>query len=126
MDRAGRARRAAVSVAKDQRVPRPTKKSEYEIQFASVQARKGWMDLKATIPNPLTDAWDFLTRTPLERSATNYPLKGDLGVVTREGATHERWQHKPTVQGDARIWFYVEGKTVYLEQVHTHHPNETK
>jgi hypothetical protein len=114
-------------VAKQEKVERPTKKSEYDIVFASVGARKGWTDLKATIRAPLTDAWDFLTRTPLERTPTNYPLRGEQhGLVVRDGKTHQRWQHKPTAQGDARIWFYVEGQTVYLEQVHTHHPNQTK
>ena len=44
----------------------------------------------------------------------------------RDGRMHERWQHEPTARGDARIWFYVDGKLVYLEQVHTHHPNQTK
>ena len=39
---------------------------------------------------------------------------------------HERRQHKPTQQGDARIWFYVDGHDVFIEQVHTHHPNATK
>ncbi|KAB1642140.1 hypothetical protein F8O05_09950 [Gulosibacter chungangensis] len=33
----------------------------------------------------------------------------------------------PELRGDgARIWFFVEGQTVFLEQVHTSHPNETK
>ena len=44
----------------------------------------------------------------------------------RDGVAHERWQHKPTAQGDARIWFYVDDGVVYLEQVHTRHPNQTK
>ena len=113
-------------MAKGSKVERPTKKSEYEIRFASVQARKGWSDLAATIRNPLADAWDFLTRTPELETPTNYRLKGELALVTRNGATHDRWQHKPTLMGDARLWFYVEGKVVYLEQVHTSHPNETK
>jgi hypothetical protein len=113
-------------VAKDSKVERPTKKSEYEIRFASAQARKGWTDLVATIRNPLVDAWDFLTRTPELETPTNYRLRGELGRVTRDGATHDRWQHKPTLKGDARIWFYVEGHVVYLEQVHTSHPNQTK
>ena len=39
---------------------------------------------------------------------------------------HDRWQHKPTAHGDARIWFYVDDGVVYLEQVHTRHPNQTK
>jgi hypothetical protein len=44
----------------------------------------------------------------------------------RSGNADERWQHKPTLKGTARIWFFVEDRTVYLEQVHTSHPNETK
>ena len=53
----------------------------------------------------MTDAWDFLTRTPLVRTPTNYPLRGDLGAITRGGKVHERWQHKPMLKGSARIWF---------------------
>lgn len=113
-------------MAKSQRVDRPTKKSEYDIQFASVSAQRGWTDLKASILNSLADTWDFLTRTPLDRTTTNYPLKGQLQWIVRDGVKHERWQHKPTLQGDARIWFYVEGRIVHLEQVHTRHPNQTK
>ncbi|WP_429462415.1 hypothetical protein [Microbacterium sp. ZKA21] len=74
----------------------------------------------------MADAWDFLTRTPTERTPANYPLKGVLQTIQRGSATHERWQHKPTQQGDARIWFYVDGREVFIEQVHTHHPNATK
>ncbi|MGC5025039.1 hypothetical protein ACLQ3K_09820 [Tsukamurella sp. DT100] len=75
---------------------------------------------------PLADAWDFLTRTPTTRTPTNYPLRDELAVVSRCGKTFERWQHKPTIKGTARIWFFVDDRTVYLEQVHTSHPNETK
>lgn len=52
--------------------------------------------------------------------------KGELGVISRGGKSHQRWQHKPTAKGTARIWFYVQERTVLLEQVHTSHPNETK
>lgn len=113
-------------MGKDDFVARPTKKTEYTIRFASVGARKGWRDLAATIRNPMADSWDFLTKTPTERTATNYPLRGELGFVQRDGKNLERWQHKPTAHGDARIWFYVDGQDVFLEQVHTHHPNATK
>lgn len=113
-------------MAKQTKVERPTKRSEFEIQFASADARKGWRDLLATNRGPLTDTWDFLTRTPLARTPTNYPLKGELGTVRRNGSDHDRWQHKPTSKGSARIWFYVEGSVVFLEQVHTAHPSETK
>lgn len=113
-------------VKKGDLVPRPAKKVEYEIRFATAGAKKGWQDLVATIRNSLAESWDFLTRTPLMTTPTNYHLKSEYGRVTRGGTTHDRWQHKPTATGDARIWFYVEGRTVYIEQVHTHHPNETK
>lgn len=113
-------------MAKETKVTRPTKKSEFELRFASRQAEKGWRDLAATIQGPLADTWDFLTRTPLATTPCNYPLKGELGTVTREGITYQRWQHKPTQQGDARIWFYVDEHVVHLEQVHTAHPNQTK
>lgn len=109
---------------KGELVPRPTKKIEYEIRFATSEARKGWQDLVATIRNAMAETWDFLTRTPLNTTPTNYRLKGDLGVIFRSGETFERWQHKPTVKGTARIWFYVSGRVVHLEQVHTNHPNE--
>ena len=74
----------------------------------------------------MSETWDFLTRTPLKTTATNYPLEGSLAVITRGGRTFQLWQHKPTIKGSARVWFYVDGGTVYLEQVHTAHPNETK
>jgi hypothetical protein len=105
MARSPGAGRAPLIAAKDPQVPRPTKKSEYRIVFATESARKGWQDLAATIRGPLADTWDFLTRTPTERTPTNYPLKGE----ERSGTRHVRWQHKPTARGDARIWFYLEG-----------------
>lgn len=111
---------------KQELVPRPTKKAEYEIRFATTNARKGWQDLVATFRNPMADTWDFLTRTPLTTTPTNYRLKGALGIIQRHGVNHERWQHKPTAKGTARIWFFVVQRTVFLEQVHTNHPNETK
>lgn len=113
-------------MGRDDLVPRPPKKLEYEIRFASVNAQRGWRDLVATIRNPMADSWDFLTRTPLQTTATNYRLRGELETVRREQQSFERWQHKPTAKGTARIWFYVDGRTVHLEQVHTSHPNETK
>ena len=113
-------------MAKQARVERPTKKSEYTLQFASNQARKGWTDLVATHRNAMTETWDYLTRNPMLVSPRNYRLKGELAIVTRDGVDHERWQHKPTLHGSARVWFYVEGQVVHLEAVHTAHPNETK
>lgn len=96
---------------KGELVPRPPKKVEYEIRFATADARRGWRDLVATIRNVMTETWDFLTRTPQATTPTNYRLKGELGTITRAGSSFERWQHKPTAKGSARVWFYVDGRT---------------
>lgn len=76
----------------------------------------------------MAETWGFLTRTPhaTTTTPTSYRLKGELGAITRAGSTFERWQHAPTAKGSARVWCYVDGRTVFLEQVHTHHPDETK
>lgn len=109
---------------RDQAVPRPTKKAEFTIVFATREAQLGWRDVLATQRNAVADAWDFLTRHPDARTPTNYQLKGDLATVTHAGSTHARWQYK--LAGGARIWFYVDGQTVHLIDVHARHPNEPK
>jgi hypothetical protein len=114
-------------MAKPTAVPRPIKRSEYKIVFASRQAQKGWRDMAATKLSALADAWDALTSNPLRDDAACHPLKGGLGTITVNGASHVRRQFE--LPGGARIWFYVtEGKpgTVHLVDVHTHHPNQTK
>lgn len=80
-------------MVRDDKVERPTKKSEYEIRFASASGQRGWTELRATIRGSLADMWDFLTRTPLAHTPKNYPLRGSLGIVFREGTNHARWQH---------------------------------
>lgn len=109
---------------RERAVPRPTKKAEFTIVFATREAQVGWRDVLATQRNAVADAWDFLTRHPDQPTPTNYQLKGGLASVNRAGETHARWQHKLT--GGARIWFYVDGQIVHLIDVHTRHPNETK
>lgn len=105
-------------------VPRPLKKSEFTIVFGTRACQKAWADLLATQRSAVVDAWDFLTRTPLERLAKNHPLRDDLATVTRNGRTHDQRQHE--LAGGARLWFYVDGREVVLVQCHTHHLNATK
>jgi hypothetical protein len=105
-------------------VPRPRKKAEFQILFATRQADKGWQDLLATTHNSIVDAWDFLTKTPALESPRNHRLKAELATVVHDGRTHERWQHE--LPGGARIWFFIDGQVVHLIDVHTHHPNQTK
>jgi hypothetical protein len=107
-------------------VPRPNKKSEYSIIFASSKAAKGWRDLRATELTHLVDAWDYLTKTPQLESPHNSPPRGRLAFVERNGVSHQQWQFKLNERSGSRIWFYIEGQTVNLVQVFTAHPNETK
>jgi hypothetical protein len=80
-------------MAKSEKVERPTKKSEYELRFASVQAKRGWADLKATIRNSLVDSWDFLTRTPQVTTPTNsdcvviWAACHEAALLTKDGST---------------------------------------
>lgn len=55
-----------------------------------------------------------------------------MGTVSYQGKEYVLWQYKPTVQGDARIWYIVvepvretRGQEL-IREVHTRHPNETK
>lgn len=107
-------------------VPRPTKKSEYTLKFATRSAQKGWVDLVATQRNVMVETWGFLTKTPDQVTNTNYKLKGELGNITYQGRSYQRWQHQPTLKGSARIWFIIEGKTVLLVDVFSAHTNQTK
>lgn len=45
---------------KSELVPRPRKKNEFEIRFATTHAAKGWRDLVASIRNHMAETWDFL------------------------------------------------------------------
>ena len=107
-------------------VARPLRKTEFEIFFASSQAEKGWRDLVATRKSDAAFAWDFLTKTPDSTTAHSYRLKAELSVTRRDGVLHDRWQLKPSLTGTARIWYFIVERRVYLEAVHTAHPNQTK
>jgi hypothetical protein len=110
----------------DSPIPRPAKKRAYTLPFASRQAEKGWRDLQANRMHALAEAWDYLTDTPLAASPLTYRLKAQLSTVERNGLLHDRWQRKLNARDGARIWYYVEGNRVMIEQVFTTHPNQTK
>jgi hypothetical protein len=111
-------------MAKTEALMRPTKSTDYSIVPVTTHATRGWRDLMATKRNALAEAWDLLTADPMRTSPVMHTLRGDLQWVTRDGVQHERWQLE--LPGGARIWYYVDGKQVCLEQVHTRHPNATK
>jgi hypothetical protein len=107
-------------------VTRPPRKDDFAIYFATRQAKKGWRDLIAVRRSDAVNAWDLLARSPLSPSSLSYPLSGSLAEVVYRGQTHQRWQLKPSATHGARIWYFVEKQNVYLEKVHTAHPNSTK
>ena len=84
------------------------------IVFGGRDTIKGWDDLKATKLNALVDAWDFLTRSPMEMSGACHQLRGDLATVSRDGVAHDQWQLE--LPGGARIWFYVTARVASRHQ----------
>lgn len=109
---------------KRESVARPLRKNEYEIVFGTSNAQKGWRDVLATQRNAVVTAWERLTTEPLADDTTCHGMKGDLEFLTHQGKNHRRRQYE--LSNGARIWFYVDGKSVILVDVHTHHPNATK
>ncbi|RJQ85776.1 hypothetical protein D5S19_12720 [Amycolatopsis panacis] len=65
---------------KGELVPRPLKKIEYEIRFATADARKGWRDLVATIRNAMTETWDFLTLISLSTTPKTCTRVGEAAT----------------------------------------------
>lgn len=113
-------------MAKFEKVERPTKKNEFEIQFSTSHAKKGWRDLRATRLSELVSTWEYLTKTPLQIDPLCYPLRDELEFVSYGGNQHQRWQKKLSQTHGSRIWFFVLEKKVILERVFTNHPNQTK
>lgn len=107
-------------------VPRPTKKSEHKIYFATTQAEKGWRDLTAVRRNDLVTAWEYLTKTPLLDTPYSHQLRGELDSVIRDGKTYDCRQLKLSLKDGARIWYYVDELQVHIIKVFTAHPNMTK
>ncbi|MFF1831821.1 hypothetical protein [Paenarthrobacter sp. NPDC058040] len=114
-------------------VPRPSKSTDFVLQFITREAEKGWQDAKATARNSLAEAWEYLTTNPgLEQPGLCYILRGGFRSLTYQGLEHDRYQYKFSHGG--RIWYAVippakKGKgqgSVLIERVETGHTNETE
>lgn len=105
-------------------VSRPLKSSEFVIEHSTSQAATGWRDIVATQNSSAVDAWDRLTKAPNQSDPRRHQLKGHLATIVRDGVAHDQWQYE--LSGGARIWFYVDGRTVKIVNVFTKHPNQTK
>jgi hypothetical protein len=110
----------------DEPVPRPLKKSEFKIYFESNKIRKAWVDLLAVRRSDLSEAWDFLTRNPLKVTSLSHPMRAEFGILVAHGVSHQRWQLKLSTTDGSRIWYFVDGQSVFIEKIFTAHPNETK
>jgi hypothetical protein len=110
----------------DEPVPRPLKKSEYKIYFESNKIRKAWVDLLAVRRSDVSEAWDFLTRNPLKVTPLSHPMRADFRLLIANGVSHQRWQLKLSATDGSRIWYFVDGQSVFIEKIFTAHPNETK
>ena len=105
-------------------VARPLRSSEFAIEHVTSQAATGWRDIVATQKSSAADAWDRLTKAPNQSDPRCHQLKGQLATIVRDGVEHDQWQYE--LSGGARLWFYVEGRTVKIVNVFTKHPNQTK
>ncbi len=118
-------------MSREQPLPRPLRKTEYEIVLTNSRAEKGWRDMLATARNASVGAWQRLTISPEEQSDRQYPMKGDLATGTYQGRQLVRWQYKLT--DGARIWYFVDhtssGKTagrVLIDDVSPGHPKSSE
>lgn len=117
---------------RDESVPRPLKRVEWEIVYASREASKGWTDMLATARNAAVDAWETLTREPTTETERLYQLKDEFAFGIYQGQEYPRYQYKVTNGG--RIWYFVDpalkgSKTagrILLERCSTTHPKETQ
>ena len=91
-------------------VPRPNKRDEYLIYFASKAAEKGWRDCLSQFRSATTDCYDQLTRDPLRQSYDQYQLSADLSTALHEGVAYEQWQYK--ISDGARVRYLVDKRPV--------------
>jgi hypothetical protein len=110
-----------------ERVAPPPRKGDWELRFAETDAASGWEELCAQAPGPLRDAWDALSRNPLDRSLPHrqHRLRYDLATRSIGGAELEQWQYEVT--GAGRIWYCPDDqrRIVFITKASSGHPRET-
>jgi hypothetical protein len=87
----------------------------------------GWAELEKQAPGPLRDAWDILTRAPMDRTNAKrqWPLMHDLGRRVIGGKELVQWQYEVT--GAGRIWYCPDEhrQIVWITRASCGHPKET-
>ena len=112
-------------------VPRPTKKTEYQLVFCSREAVKGWQDCLAAVRNAVVEAYDRLTQAPEGETQRQYPLRADFATGSYGGVTYDRWQYK--ISDGGRLWYFVDHTAtgsragrVLIERAEPGHPKGTE
>lgn len=112
-------------------VPRPTKKTEYQLVFCSREAVNGWQDCLAAVRNAVVDVFDRLTAHPEVETQRQYRLQGDFATGNYAGVVYERWQYK--ISDGGRIWYFVDhtksgskAGSVLIERAEPGHPKATE
>jgi hypothetical protein len=91
-------------------VPRPSKRSDYQIVFAGAGVEREWANCLAAARNAVCDAWDALTSDPLMVTPRQYQLRGSEATKTYQGATLPQWEYKITDGG--RLLYLVDSEPV--------------
>lgn len=109
-------------------VQRPTKKSEYTLQHVDRSCEVGWENLCASQRNSCAGLFDRLAADPthVDNPDKQHRLKGTLSTATVLGVEYDQWQYE--LAKGARVWYVIDhtNKTVFLTNVATAHPNQTK
>lgn len=117
-----------MSLGKNDPVPPPPGKGEYEIKFGSRAAADGWQQLYNQVPGNTLDAWVQMRTNPAPAVPTqrHHRLKGDLSTGVRNGKTYPQWQIE--VSSGGRIWYLFDqnAETCWVVRAGTGHPKATE
>ena len=107
-------------------VAQPPKDGEWSIRFGTSEAAASWPELCKQLQGTTRAAWDRMRKHPLERTDTQKPLGGQLGVRTVGGRDLPQWQIDLSSGG--RVWYCVDEErgTVWLMLASARHPGATQ
>lgn len=116
-----------MSLGKNDPVPPPRVKGEFEIKFGSRTAALGWQQLCNQVPANTLDAWMLMRTNPAPSVPTqrHHQLKGDLATGLRNGKTYPQWQIEVTSGG--RVWYLFDqnSETCWVVHAGVGHPRKT-
>jgi len=103
----------------------PLEAGEWRVQFGTSEAAADWPQLCSQYPGTTREAWDRMHRHPLERTSTQKPLAGALGMRRVGGQELPQWQID--ISSGARVPYCVdaERKKVWLMNASAGHPGAT-